>query len=58
MRRRLLGLLASALVPSLTLLGGAGHAAEINEHTVKFATAGAKGSPIALGMDRFAETVE
>ena len=39
------------------LLGGAAHAAEINEHTIKFATAGAIGSPIALGMDKFAEIV-
>ena len=58
MRRRLIGLLTSALIPGLILLGGAGHAAEINEHTIKFATAGAKGSPIALGMDKFAELVE
>ena len=37
---------------------GAGYAAEINEHTIKFATAGAIGSPIALGMDKFAEIVK
>ncbi len=58
MRRRPLALLTSALalIPSLALLGGgAGHAAEINAHTIKFATAGAKGSPIALGMEKFAE---
>ena len=58
MRRRLIGLLTSALIPGLMLLGGAGHAAEIGEHTIKFATAGADGSPIALGMDKFAEIVE
>jgi TRAP-type transport system periplasmic protein len=59
-RRPLLALLsgASALIPSLAPLGNAGHAAEISERTVKFATAGAKGSPIALGMDKFAELVE
>ena len=34
------------------------HAAEINKHTIKFATAGAIGSPIALGMDKFAEIVK
>jgi TRAP-type transport system periplasmic protein len=60
MRRRPLALLTSALalIAGLAPLGGPGHAAEIGEHTVKFATAGAKGSPIALGMDRFAEIVE
>jgi TRAP-type transport system periplasmic protein len=58
MHRRRLGLLTSALIPALVLLGSAGHTAEINEHTIKFATAGAAGSPIALGMDKFAEIVE
>jgi tripartite ATP-independent transporter DctP family solute receptor len=58
MLRRLMRLLTSALIPGLLLLGGTGRAAEINEHTIKFATAGAKGSPIALGMDKFAELVE
>jgi len=58
MRRRSLALLTSALalIPSLALLGAdAGHAAEVNAHTIKFATAGAKGSPIVLGMEKFAE---
>ena len=58
MVRRLMRLVTSTLIPGLLLLGGAGQAAEINEHTIKFATAGAQGSPIALGMDKFAEIVE
>ena len=58
MRLRLRTLLAAALVPGVVLLAaGAGQAAEIGKHTIKFATAGAKGSPIALGMERFAELV-
>jgi tripartite ATP-independent transporter DctP family solute receptor len=57
MKRRHLGLLAGALIPAFLLSGGAAPAAEINSHTVKFATAGAAGSPIALGMDKFAEIV-
>ena len=59
MRPRLTTVLTSVLIPGLVLLSGTGPAAaEINEHTIKFATAGAQGSPIALGMDRFAEIVE
>ena len=58
MKRRHLGLLAGALIPAFLLSGGTAPAAEINSHTVKFATAGAAGSPIALGMDKFAEIVE
>ena len=58
MLRRVMQLLTSALIPGLLLLGGTGRAAEINEHTIKFATAGARGSPIALGMEKFAELVE
>ena len=58
MRKQMIGLLATALIPGLLTLAGVGHAAEINEHTIKFATAGAIGSPIALGMDRFAEIVK
>lgn len=58
MRCRLRTLLAAALLPGAMLLAaGAVHAAEIGKHTIKFATAGAKGSPIALGMDKFAELV-
>ena len=57
MRKRTIGLLMGALLPGMTLLGEAGHA-EIGEHTIKFATAGAQGSPIALGMEKFAEIVE
>ena len=58
MLRRPMRPLTSALMLGLLLLGGTGHAAEIGERTIKFATAGAKGSPIALGMDKFAELVE
>ena len=52
MRLLMLGLLASALSASV------GQAADINQHTVKFATAGAIGSPIALGMEKFAAIVK
>lgn len=58
MRRTGLGLFTSALMAGMVLLGGNGHAAEINKHTIKFATAGAIGSPIALGMEKFAEIVQ
>ena len=54
MRKQMIGLLTTALMTA----AGAGYAAEINEHTIKFATAGAIGSPIALGMDKFAEIVK
>ena len=57
MRKRTIGVLMGALLPGMTLLGEAGHA-EIGEHTIKFATAGAQGSPIALGMEKFGEIVE
>jgi tripartite ATP-independent transporter DctP family solute receptor len=58
MRKRMIGLLSTALIPGLMLLGSVSYAAEINEHTIKFATAGAIGSPIALGMEKFAELVQ
>ncbi len=58
MRKQMVGLLTIALIPGLMTLAGAGYAAEINEHTIKFATAGAIGSPIALGMDKFADIVK
>jgi TRAP-type transport system periplasmic protein len=58
MHKRIIGLLSTALVPGLMLLGSVSYAAEINEHTIKFATAGAIGSPIALGMEKFAELVK
>ena len=58
MRNRTIGLMVGVLIPGLsTLFGGVGRA-EIGEHSIKFATAGADGSPIALGMDKFAEIVE
>ena len=57
MRKPMIGLLLGGLVPAMTLLGAVGHA-EIGEHRIKFATAGAEGSPIVLGMKKFAEIVE
>ena len=58
MHRFLMGLLASALIPGLVLLSDAAHAAEINQHTIKFASAGAKGSPAVMGMEKFADLVK
>src|SRR3954452_7079484 len=55
MRNRMLGLLTIALVPGFLALGYVSDAAEINKHTIKFATAGAIGSPIALGLEKFGE---
>jgi tripartite ATP-independent transporter DctP family solute receptor len=58
MHRRYIALLTGTAVAGVTLIGtGAAHA-EIGEHTIKFATAGADGSPIALGMEKFEEIVE
>jgi TRAP-type transport system periplasmic protein len=53
MHRRLFTLLTT-----LVLIGTSAARAEVGEHTIKFATAGVAGSPIALGMDKFAEIVE
>jgi tripartite ATP-independent transporter DctP family solute receptor len=58
MRKSLIGHLAIALIPSLVLLSGVGHAAEINQHAIKFASAGAIGSPAVLGMEKFANLVK
>ena len=58
MRNRIIGLLTTALVPGFLMFGNPAYAAEINEHTIKFATAGAIGSPIALGMEKFAAIVQ
>lgn len=58
MKRRHILILPGALVAACMLVGGTAAAAEINSHTVKFATAGAAGSPIALGMDKFAELMD
>ena len=55
MNRRSFSLLTAAAAMALNAITPA-HA-EIGEHTIKFATAGAAGSPIALGMDKFAELV-
>lgn len=57
MNRRFFGFLFGTATAMIALLGATAARAEINEHTIKFATAGAAGSPIALGMDKFAEIV-
>jgi TRAP-type transport system periplasmic protein len=58
MHRRLFALLTTTAATAIILIGTGAARAEIGEHTIKFATAGAAGSPIALGMDKFAEIVE
>ena len=58
MHRRLFTLLTTTAAAALVLIGTSAARAEVEEHTIKFATAGAAGSPIALGMDKFAEIVE
>jgi TRAP-type transport system periplasmic protein len=58
MHRRHFALLTSAAATVVILIGTGAARADIGEHTIKFATAGAAGSPIALGMDKFAEIVE
>ena len=56
MRKRLIGLLTSALIPGLFLLSAPGHA-EINQRMIKFAGAGSQGSPQVMGMEKFAQIV-
>lgn len=59
MRKFLTILLAGVLLPCLTAVNGPAQAAdEIGRHTIKLATAGAAGSPLAVGMDKFAEIVK
>lgn len=58
MHRRLFTLLTTTAATAIMLIGTGAARAEIGEHSIKFATAGAEGSPIALGMDKFAEIVE
>lgn len=58
MRNGLSALLVSALSTGMLLFGGVGNAAEIGAHTMKLASAGADGSPLAQGMARFAEIVK
>ncbi|MFO1047330.1 MAG: TRAP transporter substrate-binding protein [Geminicoccaceae bacterium] len=57
MNRRFFSLLMGSAAALIALVGAGSARAEINEHTIKFATAGAAGSPIVLGMDKFAEIV-
>ena len=56
MRKRLIGLLTSALIPGLFLLSAPGHA-EVNQRVIKFAGAGSQGSPQVMGMEKFAQIV-
>ena len=58
MHRRLFASLTTTAAAAFVLIGANAVHAEVGEHTIKFATAGAAGSPIALGMDKFAEIVE
>ncbi|MBP2299123.1 TRAP transporter substrate-binding protein [Azospirillum picis] len=58
MRNGLSGFLAGALTAGVLLFGGAAAAAEIGAHTMKLASAGADGSPLAMGMAKFAEIVK
>jgi TRAP-type transport system periplasmic protein len=57
MRKSLAGLLASALSAGILMLGTPA-AAEIRAHSMKLTSAGAQGSPLALGMEKFAEIVK
>jgi tripartite ATP-independent transporter DctP family solute receptor len=58
MNRRSFSFLTATAAAAMALTAITPARAEIGEHTIKFATAGAAGSPIALGMDKFAEVVE
>jgi tripartite ATP-independent transporter DctP family solute receptor len=49
---------STGLLVGLLLLGGAGQAAEIGEHTIKFAAQNNKGHPQVTGMEKFKEIVE
>ena len=58
-RRPLTGLLASVVLPgALLLAGAAAQAAEIGEHTIKFAFQNQKGHPQAEGAQKFADIVK
>jgi len=59
MLRCMTGLVTGALIAGSIVLGGSpADAADINRHTIKFASTGAKGAPIVLGMEKFAEIVQ
>ena len=55
MLRRVSGLITVAMIAGSVVFAGAAFAADINRHTIKFASTGAKGAPIVLGMEKFAE---
>src|SRR3954451_7971691 len=55
MLQRVSGLATVAMIAGSVVFGGAAFAADINRHTIKFASTGAKGAPIVLGMEKFAE---
>jgi len=57
MLRRVGGLTTVAVIAGSVVFGGAAFAADIGKHTIKFASTGAKGAPIVLGMEKFAEIV-
>ena len=57
MLRRVGSLTTVAVIAGSVFFGGAAFAAEIGTHTIKFASTGAKGAPIVLGMEKFAEIV-
>jgi tripartite ATP-independent transporter DctP family solute receptor len=58
MRRRLFHLLATAVFSSALLLSASSEAAEINKHTIKFASANQKGHPQVEGMEKFADLLK
>ena len=53
--KRVSGLATVAMIAGSVVFGGAALAADIGRHTIKFASTGAKGAPIVLGMEKFAE---
>ncbi|MFD1626184.1 TRAP transporter substrate-binding protein [Azospirillum griseum] len=57
MRKTLTAMVAGALSVGALLVANVGHAAEIGTHSFKMASAGADGSPLVLGMGKFAEIV-
>ncbi|MEK0084618.1 TRAP transporter substrate-binding protein [Benzoatithermus flavus] len=58
MPNRLQKALLSLALPAMLLLAGAGEAAEIGSHRIKFAAQNQKGHPQVMGMEKFAELVE
>ena len=58
MRRRALGFLASCLMLGTLPPAGAGHAADIQERTLRFPSASNKGHPQVMGVEKFAALVK